>query len=97
MVVGTYDNASENSPSTAKLDPRESDGESQGNGSLADLIASTKKALFESRPAAGDNQTVTTNHNHKWAPINKTSGDKTEEATTSGTGCKASQIPKIDL
>ncbi len=88
MVVGTYNDASENSPSTAKSDPRESDGESQGNGSLADLIASTKKALFESRPAAEDNQTVTTNRNHKWVPIKKASSKKTEEVTTSGTGCK---------
>jgi hypothetical protein len=88
MVVGTYNDASENSPSTTKSDPRDSDGESQGNGSLADLIVSTKKALFESRPAAEDNQTVTSNRNHKWVPINKTFGNKTEEATTLGTGRK---------
>jgi hypothetical protein len=92
MVVGTYNDASENSPSTAKSNPRESDGESQGNSSLADLIASTKKVLFESMPAAEDNQTVTTNRNRKWVPINKTSGNKTEEATTSGTGCKGASF-----
>jgi hypothetical protein len=92
MVVGTYKDASENSPSMAKSDPRESDGELQGDSSLSDLIASTKKALFESRPAAEDNQTVTTNRNHKWVPINKTSGNKTEEVTTSGTGCKGASF-----
>jgi hypothetical protein len=92
MVVGTYDNTSENSPSTAKSDPRESDGELQGKGSLADLIASTKKAPFESRPAAEDDQTVTTNRNPKWVPINKTSSNKTEEATTSDTGCKGASF-----
>jgi hypothetical protein len=92
MVVGTYNDASENSPSTAKSDPRESDGELQGDGSLADLITSTKKALFESRPAAEDNQTVTTNCSRKWVPINKTSGNKTEEVTTLGTGCKGTSF-----
>jgi hypothetical protein len=65
MKVGTYEDASENSPSTAESDPRELDGESQGDGSLADLIRSTKKALFASRPEAEDNQIVTTNRNCK--------------------------------
>jgi hypothetical protein len=92
MKVGTYEDASENSPSTAESDPRELDGESQGDGSLADLIRSTKKALFASRPEAEDNQIVTTNRNRKWIPINKTSGNKTEEATTSGTGRKGASF-----
>jgi hypothetical protein len=69
MAVGADDDMSDKSPSTVKSDPKESDGESQGKGSLSDLIASTRKALFESGPMADDKQTVTNTQTWKWVPI----------------------------
>jgi hypothetical protein len=43
MAVGADDDVSNKSPSTVKSDPKESNGESQGKGSLSDLIASTRR------------------------------------------------------
>jgi hypothetical protein len=76
MAVGTDDDVSNKSPSMVKSDPKESDGESQGKGSLLDLIASTRKALFKIGPLADDKQTGTTTRTRKWVLISKTGGSK---------------------
>jgi hypothetical protein len=86
MAVGTDDDVSDKSPSMAKSDPKESDGELQGKSSLSDLIASTRKALFESGPPADYEQTVTTTQTRKWVPISKTGGSKKDDTVTSGIG-----------
>jgi hypothetical protein len=52
MAMSTDDDVLDKSPGTVKSDPKESDEESwlQGEGSLLELIASTRKALFERPP-----------------------------------------------
>jgi hypothetical protein len=62
MVMGTDDNISDKSPGTVKSDPKESDEELQlqGEGSLSELIASTRKVLFERPPPTDEDQTATT-------------------------------------
>jgi hypothetical protein len=92
MAVGTNDDVSNKSPSMAKSDPKESDGESQGKGSLSDLIASTRKALFESSPPADDKQTDATTQTRKWVRISKTGGSKKDYTVTLGIGRREASI-----
>jgi hypothetical protein len=69
MAGGINDNISNKSSGTTMSDPKESDEESQGMGSLSDLIASTRKVLFESAPPVDDKKTVTATQMRKRVPI----------------------------
>jgi hypothetical protein len=61
----------------------------QGEGSLSELIAITRKALFERPPPTDKDQTVTTMQSQKWVPIKKSGSNTKEDTSTSGRGCKA--------
>ncbi len=79
MAMGTDNNVSDKSPGTVKSDPKESDEESQlqGEGSLLELIVSTRKALFERPPPTDEDQTVTSRQSQKWVPIKKATQTRT--------------------
>ncbi len=89
MAGGIDDNISNKSLGTTKSDPKESDEESQGVGSLSDLIASTRKVLFESALPVDDEKTVTATQMRKWAPNKKTGGSMKEDIGTLGSSRKA--------
>ncbi len=93
MTVGINDIISNKSPGTTKSNPKESDEESQGVGSLSDLIASTRKAIFESAPPVDDEKTVTT-QTRKWVPIKKMGSSTKEDIGMLGSGivCGRKQI-----
>jgi hypothetical protein len=87
----TDNNVLDRSPGTVKSDPKESDEESQlqGEGSLLELIASTRKALFERPPPTDEDQTVNTTKSQKWVPIKKSGSNTNKDTGTSWRGCKA--------
>jgi hypothetical protein len=70
-AMGTDDNILDKSPGTVKSNPKKSDEELclQGEGSLLELIASTRKALFKRPPPTDKDQTVITTQSRKWVPI----------------------------
>ncbi len=86
--MGTDDNVLDKGLGTVKSDPKESDEESrsQGEGSLLELIASTRKALFERPPPSDKDQTVTTTKLRKWVPIKKSGRNTNEDTGASGRG-----------
>jgi hypothetical protein len=92
--MGTDKDASDKSPGTVKSDPKELDEElqSKGEGSLLELIASTRKTLFERPPPTDKDQTITTMQSRKWVPIKKSGSNMNKDATTSGRGCKVASL-----
>jgi hypothetical protein len=91
MAMGTADNASDKSSGTVKSYQKESDEESrsQGEGSLSELIVSTRKTLFERPPPTDKYQTVTTTQSRRWVPIKKPGSNTNKDTSTSGRGRKA--------
>jgi hypothetical protein len=94
MAMGTDDDVSDKSPGTVKSDPKELDEESrlQGEGSLLELIASTRKALFKRPLPTEEDQTVTTTQSQKWVPIKKSGSNMNKDTGTSGRGRKAASF-----
>ncbi len=94
MVMGSDDNVLNKSPGTVKGDPKELDEELQlqGEGSLLELIASIRKALFERPTPTDKDQTVITTQTRKWVPIKKSGRNTNKDTGTSGSGCKAASF-----
>jgi hypothetical protein len=93
-AMGTDDDVSVKSPGTVKSNLKKSDEELwlQGEGSLLELIASTRKALFERPPPTDKYQTVITMQSRKWVPIKKSGSNTNKDSGTSGRGRKAASF-----
>jgi hypothetical protein len=66
--------------------------QSQGEGSLLELIASTRKTLFEKPPPTDEDQTVTTMQSQKWLPIKKSDSNTNKDTGISRRGRKVASF-----